>query len=139
MGAASYLDGYRFTRPRKTQAYYHWVDHGCDWRVELTSDCDRFLETLMLGLRLKQGVSLKAIGDEFGAQILGSLWNCLQQYHQSGWVEVIDQSDAIVPNVSGLNPGYSIRLSDPEGLLFSNSILSEIFNTKFCHVGQYTV
>jgi putative oxygen-independent coproporphyrinogen III oxidase len=34
MGAASNLEDYRFTRPRKTQEYYQWVADGGNWRVE---------------------------------------------------------------------------------------------------------
>jgi putative oxygen-independent coproporphyrinogen III oxidase len=131
MGAASYLEGYRFTRPRTTQAYYQWVKAGSDWRLELTSQGDRFLETLMLGFRLQDGVSLKAIAEEFGDRILIPLWNCLERYHQAGWVEVLDRLGTILSTVANLNPEYSLRLSDPEGLLFSNTILAEIFNTSF--------
>jgi putative oxygen-independent coproporphyrinogen III oxidase len=127
MGAASYLDGYRFTRPRKTQAYYQWLADGGDWRVEPISQHDRFLETLMLGLRLKEGVSLKSIEANFGTQVLASLWTCLHRYQQSGWIETIDDCGSIVKNVSILTPQYSIRLTDPEGFLFSNVVLAEIF------------
>ena len=113
MGAASNLAGYRFTRPRKTQEYYQWIADGCHQQVESTSAEDRFLETLMLGLRLAEGVSLGAIESEFGTAKLASLLKCIQRYQSQGWVEISQDK--------------YLRLSDPEGLLFSNVVLAEIF------------
>ena len=114
MGAASNLEERRFTRPRKTQEYYQWVANGCTWQeVEQTSSEDRFLETLMLGLRLSRGVSLGSIESEFGIDKVTSLLKCLERYQKSGWVENVD--------------GW-LKLSDPEGLLFSNVVLTEIFS-----------
>jgi putative oxygen-independent coproporphyrinogen III oxidase len=120
MGAASNLEDYRFTRPRKTQEYYQWVADGGNWRVERTPIADRFLETLMLGLRLAQGVSLHAIESEFGIDRVNSLLKCLQQYRHQGWVEIV---------VSANKDRY-LRLSDPEGLIFSNVVLTEIFSLE---------
>lgn len=120
MGAASNLENYRFTRPRKTQEYYQWVADGGDWRVDPTSVEDRFLETLMLGLRLSRGVSLNSIGSEFGLDRVESLLKCLERYQHQGWVEIV----AIE------NGDRYLRLSDPEGLLFSNVVLTEIFSQE---------
>jgi putative oxygen-independent coproporphyrinogen III oxidase len=121
MGAASYLEDYRFTRPRKTQEYYQWIADGCDWRVDLTSIEDRFLETFMLGLRLTQGVNLRSILAEFGVDRVDSLLKCLQPYQHQEWVEIITVE----------NGDNCLRLSDPEGLLFSNVVLTEIFSQEF--------
>jgi putative oxygen-independent coproporphyrinogen III oxidase len=120
MGAASNLEDYRFTRPRKTQEYYQWVADGCNWRVDRTPTADRFLETLMLGLRLARGVSLKSIESEFGIDRVNSLLKCLQRDRYQGWVEIV---------VSANEQRY-LRLSDPEGLLFSNVVLTEIFSLE---------
>jgi putative oxygen-independent coproporphyrinogen III oxidase len=121
MGAASNLENYRFTRPRKTQEYYQWIADGCNWRVDPTPIADRFLETLMLGLRLSRGVSLNAIESEFGIDQVNSLLKCLQRYRQQGWVEIVVVNDE----------NRYLRLSDPEGLLFSNVVLTEIFSQEF--------
>ena len=121
MGAASNLENYRFTRPRKTQEYYQWIADGCDWRVDLTTAEDRFLETLMLGLRLSGGVSLNAIESEFGIERVASLLKCLQRDRDRGWVEIVSIDDR----------DRYLRLSDPEGLLFSNVVLTEIFSQEF--------
>ncbi len=146
MGAASYLEDRRFTRPRKTQEYYQWVADGCNWQeVDPTSTEDRFLETLMLGLRLSRGVSLRSIESEFGIDRLNSLLKCLQRYQQSGWVKIISDEDgdsrSVMPkarlcqreasvSVEPLSQRW-LKLSDPEGLLFSNVVLTEIFSQEF--------
>ncbi len=117
MGAASNLEDRRFTRPRKTQEYYQWISDGCNWQAESTTTTeDRFLETLMLGLRLSRGVSLRSIESEFGIDKLNSLLKCLERYQRSGWVENVDSY---------------LKLTDPEGLLFSNVVLTEIFSQEF--------
>jgi putative oxygen-independent coproporphyrinogen III oxidase len=122
MGAASNLQDRRFTRPRKTQEYYQWVADGCNWQAaENTSAEDRFLETLMLGLRLSRGVSLRSIESEFGIDKVNSLLKCLERYQRSGWVEIVTTETG----------DRWLKLSDPEGLLFSNVVLTEIFSQEF--------
>ncbi|MBD2253802.1 radical SAM family heme chaperone HemW [Nostoc parmelioides] len=117
MGAASYVEGKRFTRPRKTKEYYQWVqeliaNHGViDW--EITPKADVLLETLMLGLRLADGVSLAALTEEFGKEKIQELHQCLQPYFTQGWVQVV---------------GDRLRLSDPDGFLFSNVVLADLFS-----------
>jgi putative oxygen-independent coproporphyrinogen III oxidase len=119
MGAASNLDDRRFTRPRKTQEYYQWIADGCNWKeAPNTSAEDRFLETLMLGLRLSRGVSLRSIESEFGIDKVTSLLKCLERYQRSGWVEIVTVESG----------DRWLKLSDPEGLLFSNVVLTEIFS-----------
>jgi putative oxygen-independent coproporphyrinogen III oxidase len=122
MGAASNLENYRFTRPRKTQEYYQWVVDGSNWRVDPTSIADQFLETLMLGLRLARGVNLGLIELEFGRDRVDRLLKCLQRYQQQGWLEIVSNED---------DPrDRYLRLTDPEGLLFSNVVLTEIFRQE---------
>ncbi len=122
MGAASYLDGHRFTRPRKTQEYYQWIAAGCDWHGEGLSEEDRFLETLMLGLRMACGVNLNSIEQEFGKDKVDRLLRCVERYRKQGWVEMITKNSERSPLAERW-----LRLGDPDGLLFSNVVLSEIF------------
>jgi putative oxygen-independent coproporphyrinogen III oxidase len=122
MGAASNLENHRFTRPRKTQEYYQWVTDGCNWRIDPTLIEDRFLETLMLGLRLARGVNLGSIELEFGRDRVDRLLKCLQRYQQQGWVEMVIGEDD--------HCDRELRLTDPEGLLFSNVVLTEIFRQE---------
>jgi putative oxygen-independent coproporphyrinogen III oxidase len=117
MGAASYVEGKRFTRPRKTQEYYQWVqeliaNNGViDW--EITPKQDVLLETLMLGLRLAEGVSLTVLTEEFGEEKIQEIHHCLQPYFEQDLVQV----------TSG-----RLRLTDPQGFLFSNVVLADLFS-----------
>lgn len=129
MGAASYIQNQRFTRPRKTREYYEWVANGCviDSAPQLTSDI--LLETLMLGLRLAEGLNLGTLYQKFGEQTLDKIWHCLR-YQQQGWIEIVGIDGAIIDmgNDQKLPTMGYIRLSDPEGFLYSNTILANLFN-----------
>ncbi|WP_445635214.1 radical SAM family heme chaperone HemW [Nostoc sp. DSM 114161] len=108
MGAASYIEGKRFTRPRKTKEYYQWVQSGAAIDCEVTPPKEVLLETLMLGLRLAEGVNLAA----FGQQKVEEICRYLRSYFERGWVEIV---------------GERLRLTDPQGFLFSNVVLAELF------------
>ncbi|MDZ8221552.1 radical SAM family heme chaperone HemW [Nostoc sp. ChiVER01] len=112
MGAASYVDGKRFTRPRKTREYYQWVQAGGVIDCDVTPPKEVLLETLMLGLRLAEGVSLAALAEGFGEEKVEEICCCLQGYFEKGWVEVAEGR---------------LRLTDPQGFLFSNVVLAELF------------
>lgn len=113
MGAASYVEGKRFTRPRTRREYYAWLEAGGVIDVPMTSEIDYILETLMLGLRLAKGVSLS----QFNQKIKTKIENCLQPYRDRGWVEFLK-----------INGEERLKLSDPEGFLFSNTILATLFD-----------
>lgn len=125
MGATSYVQGQRFTRPRKTKEYYQWVQDliaangGLDCPQTLPDEV--LLETLMLGLRLADGVSLSNLAQQFGEATVEKIWTCLQPYYDQGWVEIIG-TDVGIPTQGRL------RLSDPQGFLFSNVVLAQLFN-----------
>ncbi len=113
MGAASYLDGKRFTRPRKTKEYYQWLDSGGVIDCQVTPPEEVLLETLMLGLRLAEGVSVAMLAQKFGEDQVKKIYKCLQPYLDQGWVKVV---------------GGRIGLSDPQGFLFSNVVLADLFD-----------
>lgn len=113
MGAASYVKGKRFTRPRTRREYYAWVETGGVIDVPVTSETDYILETLMLGLRLAEGVSLA----QFDREIKAKIKTCLQSYRDRGWVEFLE-----------VNGKERLKLSDPNGFLFSNTILATLFD-----------
>jgi putative oxygen-independent coproporphyrinogen III oxidase len=112
MGAASYVEGKRFTRPRKTKEYYQWVQAGGVIDCDITPPKEVLLETLMLGLRLAEGLSLAALAEAFGEEKVEEICRCLQLYFEKGWVEVAEGR---------------LRLIDPQGFLFSNVVLAELF------------
>ncbi|MBN3876998.1 MULTISPECIES: radical SAM family heme chaperone HemW [unclassified Nostoc] len=112
MGAASYVEGKRFTRPRKTKEYYQWVQAGGVIDCDVIPPKEVLLETLMLGLRLAEGLSLVALAEAFGEAKVEEICRYLQLYFEKGWVEVV---------------GGRLRLIDPQGFLFSNVVLAELF------------
>ncbi|OYD97726.1 coproporphyrinogen III oxidase [Nostoc sp. 'Peltigera membranacea cyanobiont' 210A] len=112
MGAASYVQGKRFTRPRKTKEYYQWVQAGGVIDCDVTPPKEVLLETLMLGLRLAEGLSLAALTAAYGEAKVEEICRYLQLYFEKGWVEVTRGR---------------LRLIDPQGFLFSNVVLAELF------------
>ncbi|MEM8676718.1 MAG: radical SAM family heme chaperone HemW [Cyanobacteria bacterium P01_G01_bin.67] len=126
MGAASYVDGQRFSRPRTRREYYDWLQAGAIIDAPPISATDYLLETLMLGFRLAEGVKTA----EFTPQNLQKIWSCLQPYHQQGLVEIINSEQKLIeltePKLTS-DQSTRLRLSDPEGFLFSNTILAALF------------
>jgi putative oxygen-independent coproporphyrinogen III oxidase len=128
MGATSYLRGDRLARPRQLQAY-------CDWVTEFDPDPapnplapnELLLDTLMVGFRLAEGVSVPSLRQQFGDRLIQQIGQCLAPYIKSGWVEAISDSQpqAIVDDWLQLD---QIRLSAPEGFLFSNVVLVKLFD-----------
>jgi oxygen-independent coproporphyrinogen-3 oxidase len=116
MGATSYVQHQRYSRPRTRAEYYAWVEAwattGKPPSGPATSRQDQWLETLMLGLRLAAGVSWQQLEHSFSAEWLGRLRACLQTSQASGWV-VMDP--------------VGVRLTDPEGFLYSNQVLGKIW------------
>ena len=126
MGAASYINGKRFTRPRTRREYYDWINAGAVVDVPEISATDYLLETLMLGLRLAEGIDI----EQFEPYTLHKIWSCLQPYHRQGWIEVCDRNGELIrvkESEELPQPVNRIRLNDPEGFLFSNTILATLF------------
>jgi len=124
MGAASFLGGNRFTRPRTRREYFQWVDTLTQPHNDLTlipkiDPDDQLLETLMLGLRCTEGVDLDAIAQKFGSDKVRYITKVFQPY--------VDQNLIKLGTLDHSGWGYLI-LSDPEGLLFSNTILAHLFS-----------
>lgn len=119
MGAASYTQNKRFTRPRTRKEYFDWltelkVNQG-EIKVASVSQIDKLLETLMLGLRLQKGVNLGTIQQDFGAEISRQILECLKPYQEKKLV----QFNSIT---------QQLKLTEPQGFLYSNSVLADLFN-----------
>ena len=124
MGAASFLGGQRLTRPRTHREYKSWVEtlsrqNHIFAQGEQFDVNERLLETLMLGLRLPEGIDLSAIAQQFGSAKVQRLIQTLKPYCDQNWVRLgkLDQSH-----------WGQLQLTDPEGLLFSNTILAHLFS-----------
>lgn len=118
MGAASYTNNQRFTRPRTRKEYFKWVNEleTNQGRINISylSKTDQLLETLMLNLRLKEGIKLTEIKNNFGEKIANKIIEILKPYEQQKLVEFKFNNQ-------------QINLTDPQGFLYSNSVLAELF------------
>jgi len=119
MGAASYMQQQRYTRPRKRQEYFAWVESlaasGGVVDAAKNTRTDVLLETLMLGLRLREGLKVEDLKQQFGESIVQQILDCLAPYQPSWIVPSPHRSEG------------RIRLSDPEGFLFSNVVLGALW------------
>jgi putative oxygen-independent coproporphyrinogen III oxidase len=130
MGATSYLDGDRLARPRKTDEYYDWVkqlENGLP-KVEPMSPQEILLDTLMVGLRLAEGLDMAKLIARFGESLMQQVWDCLKRYVDAGWVEVIDDRNQTLASSVDFQQIDRIRLTMPEGFLFSNVVLVALFD-----------
>jgi putative oxygen-independent coproporphyrinogen III oxidase len=130
LGAASYTSGIRFTRPRTRQSYYHWLQefkqNGGQLFESSLDLTEQLLEMLMLGLRLTEGIPLERF-QVFGTVQLEKVLNTLDPYLAEGWITLTAPSTSVTKNKSNTKSQNSIALTDPEGLLFSNTILTALF------------
>ena len=132
MGAASYTNNQRFTRPRTRKDYYQWINEfkqsdyslSCDYLEKI----DILLETLMLGLRLKKGVDLSQIFTSFGEEIVELIYKILLPYHHNKLVYLKNVNDEFISNITDDNWQNinRVMLSDPDGFLLSNTILADL-------------
>jgi oxygen-independent coproporphyrinogen-3 oxidase len=129
MGATSYLNGDRFARPRKTWEYSAWVRQEQQQTAAQQANVAKkqgnqggdLPERLMLGLRLAEGVAVADLRATFEEAAIARLCECLQPYVEMGWV-------TIAPEETNLSPAAErLKLTDPEGFLFSNVVLTTIF------------
>lgn len=134
MGAASYLAGRRFCRPKRLGAYRAWVEqlaadadaHGAQLpggHLPLESDDDRLLDTIMLRLRLSDGLDLVQLAADHpqGRQAAAAVMTALQPHIKAGRV-IVDESGDSSKKLTG-----TVRLADPEGFVLSNDIISDVF------------
>lgn len=126
MGATSYLQGVRFARPRKTHEYREWVEQGQKLpspEAAALSPRDRLLDTLMVGLRLAEGIAIAPLIAQFGPTLWAQVWDSLAPFQGQGWLTV----QPTPPPPQRLPTDGQLRLTDPEGFLFSNVILVKLF------------
>ncbi|TYG55583.1 hypothetical protein ES288_D09G285500v1 [Gossypium darwinii] len=124
LGSASYVRGMRFSRPKKMGGYINFV---------------RSLENgmiVMLSLRTAAGLNLKSFRCAFGYSVVASLCEAYKPFIESGHVLCLNEQRRVVTadefnaslNEDGIGRGLAyIRLSDPDGFLLSNELISIAF------------
>jgi putative oxygen-independent coproporphyrinogen III oxidase len=119
MGATSYVHRRRYSRPRTRKDYSQWVQTLIANNGQLDSDVssttDILLETLMMGLRLAIGVPLSTLEAIGGLETVDKILNCLAPFQAEQWIELPTHGQG------------AMRLSDPDGFLFSNTVLTAIW------------
>ena len=113
LGAASSEQGARFSRPRKMRDYEEWVESGAV--VPASSPphgADALEDELLTSLRTAAGIDLTRVCDVYGSEY--------ERAVRRGAQEAIDLGLAVVE-------GEVLRLTDPDGFLFSNYALAAVF------------
>jgi oxygen-independent coproporphyrinogen-3 oxidase len=116
MGATGYVGGRRYQQPDTLAAYFKLVDSGRWPTAPIATPAEQLADTLMLGLRLREGLDVAELETRFGPKAIASILAVLAPFGDLGWVEV-SRRDA---------GGDRLRLVPPEGWLFSNSILVDL-------------
>jgi len=122
MGATSYIDRQRIDRPRKMREYLEAI---ADWQQNQSmgftapkiTDAEALMDTLMQGLRLAEGLSLKTLQERYGLELCDRVMNCLGKYQSRQWVKLTKNTDDM-----------QVRLVAPQGWLFSNVIIEDLYN-----------
>ncbi|AFY75417.1 putative oxygen-independent coproporphyrinogen III oxidase [Synechococcus sp. PCC 7502] len=118
MGATSYINQYRFDRPRKMREYTAMVEAWTEGKaptVPKISDREELFDTLMQGLRLEQGLSLEYLINRFGAAPIQ---------------QVLQQIEAYSPHWVNISGEY-LSLTQPQGWLFSDEVIGKLFTYFF--------
>ncbi|MBA0559237.1 hypothetical protein Golob_016213 [Gossypium lobatum] len=141
LGSASYVRGMRFSRPKKMGGYINFVRSLENGMVDYTGNTninvgDLASDIVMLSLRTAAGLNLKFFRCAFGYSVVASLCEAYKPFIESGHVLCLNEQRRVVTadefnaslNEDGIGRGLAyIRLSDPDGFLLSNELISIAF------------
>jgi oxygen-independent coproporphyrinogen-3 oxidase len=120
MGATSYINRQRIDRPRKMREYLEaisqWQTAGIKFTAPILEPAEELMDTLMQGLRLAEGLSLNALQANYGIELCDRALQILNPYQNKQWVKLAPESDDL-----------RIMLVAPEGWLFSNIIIADLY------------
>lgn len=86
---------------------------------------ERLLDAVMLSLRMSDGLDLDQVAVSFGQPAAQAIAGCLQPHQKQGLVQFeLEASSHAVQAARRLG---AVRLTDPEGFLVSNDIISDVF------------
>mmetsp|Transcript_19983 Transcript_19983/g.55628 ORF Transcript_19983/g.55628 Transcript_19983/m.55628 type:complete len:480 (+) Transcript_19983:87-1526(+) len=143
LGAASYVEGRRFSRPASMPKYKQWVEEfaspGSKSRgvpalsQPPDSQEERMLDTVMLRLRTADGLDMRSFAAEYGADAASRVLAAMESHFQDGLVLAIHEGrEPAGPTHPGsmqeqLRSARGVRLADPDGFLLSNHVISDVF------------
>ena len=90
------------------------------------------LDVVMLALRTARGLDMEELAADFGGDLADKIFRVVEDYVGSGHVAGLDSDMGVVPasffrrRVAAGEVKF-LRLSDPEGFLLSNELISIIF------------
>lgn len=113
LGATSHVNGQLMVRPRTMVDYLKWVQNASVSLLTLPSLEDRLLDLVLKRLRTSEGLDLNWICHEFGSQYENAIRRGAALGIELGMATVDERG--------------VLKLTDPRGLLYSNSIISTIF------------
>ncbi|GER42905.1 oxygen-independent coproporphyrinogen IIIoxidase [Striga asiatica] len=128
LGSASFLRGVRFSRPRRLKDYVDYVktlEDGSTDCVGPTDAKDLAMDVVMLSLRTADGLDLRRFREAFGDSVTRSICEVYTPHVESGHVIFLDEQEKC-ESIPGDGCGF-IRLSDPDGFLLSNELISLAF------------
>lgn len=141
LGSASYINGVRFSRPRKLKDFINYVQNLEDGETN-DKKCnldpkDLAADIVMLSLRTSRGLDLKSFVQTFGFELAFSLCKAYESYAQSGHVMFLDEQrrtieaeefTSLLSDDCKMRKAVAfVRLSDPDGFLLSNELISHAF------------
>nr|XP_043606217.1 heme chaperone HemW [Erigeron canadensis] len=142
LGSASYINGTRYSRPKKLKDYTSYVQNLEGGLVDLGQEDDidegeMAMDIVMLSLRTSKGLELKNFIEDFGSPVAVELCKVYEPYMKSGHVVFLDHqrreiteeefSSLVLDDEKLENEIGFIRLSDPDGFLLSNDLISLAF------------
>jgi putative oxygen-independent coproporphyrinogen III oxidase len=113
MGATGYVLGIRRENPRTLHGYFREIRTGIRPQPAPETLEDQWFNTLMLGLRLQEGLDLNTLGLTFGWERVAQALARLAPYHRQGWVSW-EQG--------------RLRLLPPQGWLMANTVLLALWD-----------
>ena len=144
MGAASYMLGRRFSRPKRLNAYLKYLEElegevggygnlgapvvpGSTLPEESVDD--RLTDTIMLRLRLSEGLDLRQVAADYsnGGDVVKVIVSSLLEHEQRGHVVFGREEEEDSARRRGEGEISRVRLTDPDGFIVSNDVISDVF------------
>lgn len=155
LGSASFVGGLRFSRPKKVNKYVTFVQDlengllncSCSDQIHVK---DTAMDVVMLSLRTSLGLDLKSFEESFGGSLVLSILETYRPYVESGHVICLDENRRVIGEEDLSTCLFRenkkekkvacLRLSDPQGFLLSNELISLAFEVMdsydFCSPHQ---
>ncbi|THG13229.1 hypothetical protein TEA_008615 [Camellia sinensis var. sinensis] len=142
LGSTSFLGGFRFSRPKKMKEYAGYDQNLEDGVVGLSEDSfpdpkDMAMDAVMLSFRTAKGLDLKSFRKTFGTSLVHYVFKAYRPFVKSGHVVcldrhrsliTIDRFCALLSDEEEIEETVAfIRLSDPDGFLLLNELISLAF------------